>query len=888
MKTKRKNPPVDYRENKELETEIFSSQKFSAELKKFFIKSGLAVERKVKEQKIATAHDLEALVTQDLIPALKNAEISRLTDLFRQVINFTDKTLILQLACLLWIAGMSEDACLAPFLKDKNKHIETILKNKELFTYYVMCFATGQRIAYFYEMIGFQLTWSGDFKENPAHWAAYHDNVSASEYFLCTHRDFYFSKDKDGYTVAFWGVQKDSKSTVKVIIEKIPEVLTQRGNRGQTLLHTAAEHDSLSSLKYLIKKDPTLLTEIDIDDFSPLLYAVYHGRILSFQAIAKIDEDEMVIHWQGSEYGENLAHLLIYYHGADSNPPNKLQSRRRELLKYILANYSQLLTMNDNNGDPPITWAIEANSAYLLTLIFDYAPTILWCHPQRKITLFHLAAENGYLDLLNYLIAFIQKNHSSTPYMNFIFNKENQNGHTPLVLAVQNGHPLAIFQAIIAATETIHWRRNSRGNGQINKAVIDPALVEAEGENGENIVHTLIKAYGSDQHGQTAQQKNLEEILKYINIHYPSLLVEQTESGLPPIIYIIRKGAAKLLSIFVKENVTNLHWENPTDGITLAHIAAAYNHPHILSILGASLNIRSASGETPLHYAIKYNAVAVVKYYVEKMPEALQIKTKEKGNLLHYLATPQLYRDYINSSKFFEEYLSPYSLESMRQRIKIIHYLVCKMGDSAFDQYDAEFKTPLRIAQIHCEEWKDSRSVIHPANSIECFLIYTSLKRCTEDRFNLPNLAGAPVLDYFNEAIRNFLPIYWFFLYVPEVFSKNGLGPSIHIILDYAADSPMAIVLAVILKINVDSVKAYLALQSAKFYFTSYCGYLSSQGKQQSSLMNVSPIEMIRTVEHYKFSQLNLLSHEWRQRSKQSSSSATAAHQDSCMIAWKF
>jgi ankyrin repeat protein len=698
-------------------------------------------------------NDLEDLALNYVHPALRGGAISSVYYLFEIFLAAKNTTLILQLACLLWIAGVKGD-CLSPLLRNNEADsiLKTIFTNNKLVTQYVARFAPQKKIAYCYNFLS---SWSGASKENLVHWIAAHNNQSALLFFLKNHLNLFFCKDAEGYTPIFWAIRWGSKEVFATLMQKIPGILTQQGPGGQYLSHSAAECGELEILKQLVKADPTLLTREDEQGATPIVGAVRKGQLPTFEFIEK--EVKGSIQWRGKE-GENLVHQLIkFFDEKEGSPLNQLQLRQQALLQYILNHfpYSGLLTMEDGSGYPPIAWAAGYGAVELIKIFCQiYDRLVLWTHRINKRSLVHQAAVAGRLNVFNYLKEKCPKLvRASLPH------SDKDKGYPPLLWAAREGH-LPMFMAIAKEFKTgLQWR-------------------SLKGGVNTNIVHELIISYGSDKDGQTDKQKRIQEVFLYLMSHCPDLLTQETSEGHPPISYTAGWGSAQLLVLFYQKYPQFIQWRHASLKRTLAHQAAKQGHTHVLDYLKVNcldlFEAKDVHGKSPLDEAIAHDKLNVVQWCHEKTPNAFKTITDNGGNLLHQLASRATGVENIHR---LEEVDS-----KLMMKVQIIDFLIQGMP-GALDQVNTLHETPFDIA-VKSENFY--------------FLAYLlAIKPRPESSQSVAESSARSII---HRGVTHFLPLYWHFSYVPEESGYYFGCDVIHIILDYAIERASEFILLRVMK----------------------------------------------------------------------------------------
>jgi ankyrin repeat protein len=815
----------------------------------------LLVEHGVK----ISPRNLEDLALNYVRPTFRGMAIASIKYLFKKFIADQNITLVLQLVCLLWIAGV-RDTNLSPLLGHQEiKNIfKAILTNNKILTLYVARFASEERMADCYTFLSAIPDVNGD---TLAHHAANHSNHAGLQYFLKNHRDIFSRKNKEGNTPFFLAVASvwESEEMITALMREIPGILTQQADNGEYVSHCAARHGRFKTLKLLIRADPTLLTKQDQNGETPLVLAAKRGQ----SAIFKFIEAELkeAAAWRGKE-GQNIVHMFAqFFDEKEDAPLSELQLCQLELLKYIIERYSPLLTTEDAAGYPPIAWAAGWGQVELIKIFAQQDENLVeWRHRENKRTLVHQAARNGHTNVYNYL-----KDRTYNGFRIFLLMCVNYgNSDSPLLLAAKKGY-LSTVKAILADSKfRINWM----------------------GPKGENIFHELIKSYGNDSNGQTPQQKRIQEVFIYFMFNHSDLFISRGDhKGYSPIAYAAGWGSVGPLALLYYKNRPLIQWRHQDSKITLAHQAANYGHLHIIKFLRKIcpdlLNATDFFSDSPLFKAIKHDRLNVVQWYQQEVPDIFEAKTIH-GNLLHQLASyPTEIEQSLTSSLDQLEDVESKAIP----RVQLIDFLIRSLpggldemrGEEKPFDIAVSFKNYYFLACILAIKPDFTRTTSPTgriANDIIAQGVKNSLPIYWHFRYVI-NESGCAfsrdilhiIEDYaiecvspaeriantiIEQGVRNFLPIYWHFCYAPNesgyAFPLNVL----HIIEDYAIERASAFILLSIMENQKEvAVQRWLEHQSLQYYYPRFM----QLGQSEKAAAKDDALKMIQAVERNEFYQ---------------------------------
>ncbi|MDR3356467.1 MAG: ankyrin repeat domain-containing protein [Spirochaetaceae bacterium] len=249
------------------------------------------------------------------------------------------------------------------------------------------------------------------------------------------------------------------------------------------------------------------------------------------------------------ERGDSPAHIVISL------------NRTPDILETLLKNGADL-TIHNTDGKTPLFLAVEQKRAALLPLLVSYRSDIFAMTNEGK-TPFGLALDSEE-EILNQLIT------GET-----VLQSDN-NGNTPLLVAVRSGADVKLVQRILDKDALIN-ARNLEG---------DTALHIAVRQDSETVGELLI-ARGADVFAQNAKG----ESPIYLTFYSPG---DVREWMLTPAVLTARDGL----------------------GNTLLHYATQWRLDSAIPMIasrGASLEAANVTGETPLFIAVKIDSSSTVQ-----------------------------------------------------------------------------------------------------------------------------------------------------------------------------------------------------------------------------------------------------------------------------------
>lgn len=272
-------------------------------------------------------------------------------------------------------------------------------------------------------------------------------------------------------------------ANIKAILSGQPDLVNAKDEKGSTPLHLASFKGYLEVAKFLLEKGADI-EAVNGRGFTPLQLAVYGGHrnlaefliekgsninaineqmnmtALDFAFVREIQAHKLdiapLLIQKGAEFDVNkknplgynpLDMAIVFGHteaveyllgfGPDISTPRKDGKTplinatfrgRPEIAKLLIEKGADVNTP-DNEGQPPIYWAVKKGQADVVKMLLTKGATINFVEKSHGRTILHIAALQGYKDVVDILLA-------EKPDVNA------KDGHdkTPLYYAAKYGH----------------------------------------------------------------------------------------------------------------------------------------------------------------------------------------------------------------------------------------------------------------------------------------------------------------------------------------------------------------------------------------------------------------------------------------------------------------
>lgn len=313
----------------------------------------------------------------------------------------------------------------------------------------------------------------------------------------------------------------------------------KNGNR-QNALHIAAMHGKPEVIE-LLASDIQLREKKDLNGHTPLLLAIAHGQRSAFLALLRTGAD---IEATNSFY-ENALHLSAIVGFKETTE--------------LFADKTYLLDSTDRNGDTPLLLAAYYGHLETCRALIK-AGADLETTTVGGDNVLHLAASKGHLAIVT-LFATHKK----------LLNSKNNNAHTPLHVASQNGQHV-ICEALIKAGASVE-------TGQIIKSSAKPSQSEV-GDFLSGIVTEIVGVMNSICEGDPNESES-------------------------PLLLAARNGHRAICETLIKAGA-NTKAVNPEEGNAL-HLAAEHGKKDVVLLLityKILIEMKNKKGETPLLSAV--------------------------------------------------------------------------------------------------------------------------------------------------------------------------------------------------------------------------------------------------------------------------------------------
>ncbi|WP_264686539.1 ankyrin repeat domain-containing protein [Wolbachia endosymbiont (group B) of Rhopobota naevana] len=381
-----------------------------------------------------------------------------------------------------------------------------------------------------------------------------------------------------GWASVFWAIQKNNLNIVKLLVNNGADI-NAKDNESWMPLHWAVQLGSLDVVKYLVERGANI-NALTADGRTSLELAVQKNCVdtIEFLKKAQLDLDKG---------------LLTAVQDGDLN---KVEG---------LANRGASLDTKDNNDWILLHFAASSNKFDIVKFLLDKNANIKAKDVYGNTPL-HVAAQyDSKLEIVEFLL---DKNASG-------INDVNNNGSTPLHLAIQGNKPSTVKLLLNKGA-------NINAKDKDGKTPLDLAVQE-----GYTDIVQIIEQVQSDldkelltavQNGDLNKVKSL--ISRNANVN------TRDKYSWTPLHWAAYKGHLEVAEFLVKKAADINAADKGPYGKKSIHVAAENNSKDIIEFFlskGVSINDTDKQGYTPLHYAAWRGRLEVAKFLIKEYADSI-------------------------------------------------------------------------------------------------------------------------------------------------------------------------------------------------------------------------------------------------------------------------
>ena len=384
---------------------------------------------------------------------------------------------------------------------------------------------------------------------------------------------------------------------VTALLNKDPKLISQPQKGTASLILVAAQHGNLKVLEYLLDQG-VKINEVNSNKMDALSIAAQYGQL------------------------EIVNFLLKYNENLDAQYPNKQDAQGKTALHYavknghlpvveaLLSNKNIDINLTNHEGQTAFHIAILNNNVEIVKIFFEKNLGLISEHQKGTPYPAWLAAKNGKLEVLQYLM----EQGANTHY-------EGPGDINALSIAAQNGQSAIVeFLLNYKTSDKSIYPNNPRPNKKDaqGKTALHHAI-----ENGHLSVVKILLARNNininltDHQGRTALHvavlNNNIEIVKILLEKNPKLNIQDSK-GWTALHFAALHNNPEMTALLL-EKIPDLNLIDSKERSAL-DFARLHNNPQIIGILSGEnpdLNLTHNQGWTGLHWAARNNNMEIAQ-----------------------------------------------------------------------------------------------------------------------------------------------------------------------------------------------------------------------------------------------------------------------------------
>ena len=453
-----------------------------------------------------------------------------------------------------------------------------------------------------------------------------HDNVVHAYNYCEVH-----AKDKDAYTALLHSsCERGYVGIVKTLVTEHKADVNARTDSGDTPLTLAAKNKHDNVVRALLSDSQCLVDAKGRDDYTALQYSCRYGHVDIVRTLVKhkanvnvkTDSGDTPLTLAARNKHDNVVQILLSdsqclvdAKGQDGYTALQYSCTHGHVdIARTLVNHKANVNVKTDSGDTPLTLAARNKHDNVVQILLSDSQCLVDAKGQDGYTALQYSCTHGHVDIARTLV-----NHKAN------VNVKTDSGDTPLTLAARNKH-----------------------DNVVHALLSDPqCLVDAKGRDG----YTALQY--SCRYGHVDIVWTLVKHKANVNV--------KTDSGDTPLTLAARNKHDNVVHALLSDPQCLVDAKGQ-DGYTALYYSCRYGNVGLVRALvkhKADVNVKTNSGDTPLHVAAQYSQYQVTMALIDTFNCDINVKGQLGRSLLHSACACPSFRSNGAVVDYVCRYLSP-------------------------------------------------------------------------------------------------------------------------------------------------------------------------------------------------------------------------------------
>ena len=511
-----------------------------------------------------------------------------------------------------------------------------------------------------------------DSGDTPLTLAARHEHDNVVHALLSDSTCLVDAKGQDGYTALHYSCRYGHVDIARTLVNHKANV-NAKTDSGDTPLTLAARKQHDTVVHTLLSDSQCLVDAKGQDGYNALQYSCRYGHVVIAKTLvnnkanvnAKTDSGDTPLTLAARHEHDNVVHALLSdsqclvdAKGQDGYTALHYSCRygHVDIAKTLVNNKANVNAKTDS-GDTPLTLAARHEHDNVVHALLSDSQCLVDAKGQDGYTALHYSCRYGHVDIARTLV-----NHKAN------VNVKTDSGDTPLTLAVRHEHD-NVVHALLSDSQclmdakgqdgytALHYSCKQGHVDRVRTLIKHKSSVNARTDSGDtpltlaarhehdNVVHALLSdsqclmdAKGQDSYTAlhySCKQGHVDRVRTLIK--HKSSVNARTDSGDTPLTLAARHEHDNVVHALLSDSQCLMDAKGQ-DSYTALHYSCRDGHVDLVRTLvnhKADVNVKTNSGDTPLHVAAQYSQYQVTMALIDTFNCDINVKGQLGRSLLH-------------------------------------------------------------------------------------------------------------------------------------------------------------------------------------------------------------------------------------------------------------